>query len=149
MVVLWDYNSAEKSLLCGDNMAIIRLSAQGFIREDVGMHVNKPIALTGWHIQVCIICDTWWEIIMPPAYELHKLYLYFGVDTCFLEVKLVKQHTATHAVVSCILCSLCLLSASRGHMKAQIYTIKVWITQSMMLAQQNRHQRTWWNTTCL
>lgn len=72
-----------------------------------------------------------------------KLYLYFGVDTYFLEVKfVVKQDTAMHAVASCILCSLCLLIASRGHMEAQIYTIKACITQSMMLAQQNRHQRT-------
>lgn len=34
---------------------------------------------------------------MPLAYELYKLYLYFGVDTYFLEVKfVVKQHTAMY-----------------------------------------------------
>lgn len=78
---------------------------------------------------------------MPLAYELYKLYLYFREDTYFLGVKLVvKQHTATHAVASCTLCSLCLLIKSRGHMEGQIYTIKVCITQSMMFAQQNCHQ---------
>lgn len=150
VMALWDYNSAEKSLLCGDKVAIIRLSVQCFAEEDVGMHVTKPIALTVWHIQFCIISNTWWEIIMPLAYELYKLYLYFGVDTYFLEVKfVVKQHIATHATASCILCSLCLLIASRGHMGGYIYTIKVCIAQSMTFAQQNRHQWTWWDTSHL
>lgn len=78
---------------------------------------------------------------MPLAYELYKLYLYFGVDTYFLEVKfVVKQHTAMYAVVSSIVCSLCRLIASRSHMEGQIYTIRACIAQSMMFAQQNRHQ---------
>lgn len=103
------------------------------------MHVSKPTALTVWHTELWVICNTWWWIIMPLAYELYKFYLYFRVYTYFLKVKFVgKQHTATQATASCILCSLCLLIASRGHMEWPIYTIKVCIIQSMIFAQ-NHH----------